>query len=173
MSLDLVRNQTFLLIQWSTPSKVLPLFDITCTKVFLFALCCRIKDPITIQLFFLLWRKSAWLRSGKNQYACAAYTTFLVGLSLLEGKVHIERLILYCDFWRYLPRGWSPKLTATGLNLIIGCSSKSIWVIKLSFCQNYALMGESFWQNISLVTHIMNYSVLSYLVQSQILVISL
>ena len=30
--------------------------------------------------------------------------------------------------------------------MIIGCSSKSIWVIKLSFCQNNSLLGESFWQ---------------------------
>jgi hypothetical protein len=28
-------------------------------------------------------------------------------------------------------------------------------VIKLSFCQNDPLMGESFWQNNSLVTHIL------------------
>ena len=47
-------------------------------------------------------------------------------------------------------RDWSPKF-ATGLNMIIDCISKSIWVIKLSFCQNYPLMGESY---ISLVTHI-------------------
>ena len=39
--------------------------------------------------------------------------------------------------------------------MIIGCSSKSISVIKLSFCQNDPLMGESFWQNNSLVTHIL------------------
>jgi hypothetical protein len=49
---------------------------------------------------------------------------------------------------------WSPKF-ATGLNMIIGCSSKIIWVIKLSFCQNDPLMGESFWRNNSLVTHIL------------------
>jgi hypothetical protein len=39
--------------------------------------------------------------------------------------------------------------------MIIGCSSKSISVIKLSFCQNDSLMGESFWQNNSLVTNIL------------------
>ena len=39
--------------------------------------------------------------------------------------------------------------------MIIGCSSKTISVIKLSFCQNDPLMGESFWQNNSLVTHIL------------------
>ena len=33
-------------------------------------------------------------------------------------------------------------------------SSKSIRVIKLSFCQNDPLMGESFWQNNSNVTHV-------------------
>ena len=52
------------------------------------------------------------------------------------------------------PRDWLPKF-ATGLNMKIGCSSKSIWVIKLSFSQNDPLMGESFWQNNSLVTHIL------------------
>ena len=34
-------------------------------------------------------------------------------------------------------------------------SSKSIWVMKLFFCQNGPLMGQSFWQNTSLVTHIL------------------
>ena len=54
----------------------------------------------------------------------------------------------------FLPRDWSPKFV-TGLNIIIGCSSNSIWVIKPSFCQNDPLMGESFWQNNSLVTCIL------------------
>ena len=53
-----------------------------------------------------------------------------------------------------ISRDWSPKF-ATWLNMIIGCSSKSIWVIKLSFCQNDSLLGESFLQNNSLVTHIL------------------
>ena len=51
-------------------------------------------------------------------------------------------------------RGWCTKF-ATGLNIIIGCSSKSMWVIKLFLCQNDPLMGESFWQNNSLITHIL------------------
>ena len=54
----------------------------------------------------------------------------------------------------FVRRGWCPKF-ATGLNIIIGCSSKSIWVIKLSLSQNNSLMAESFWQNNSLVTHIL------------------
>jgi len=58
------------------------------------------------------------------------------------------------DISSVISRDWSPKF-ATGLNMIIGCSSKRIWVIKLSFCQNDPLMGESFWQNNSLVTHIL------------------
>ena len=33
-------------------------------------------------------------------------------------------------------------------------SSKSIWVIKLSFCQNDFPIGQLFWQNNSLVTYI-------------------
>ena len=37
----------------------------------------------------------------------------------------------------------------------IGCSSKSVWVIKLSFCQNDPFMGKSFWQNNSLITHLL------------------
>ena len=51
-------------------------------------------------------------------------------------------------------RDWSPKF-ATELNMLTGCSSKSKWVIKLSFCQNDFLVEESFWQNNSLVTHIL------------------
>ena len=50
--------------------------------------------------------------------------------------------------------GWLPKF-ATGLHVIIGCSSKSIWEIKMSFCQNDPLMRESFWQNNSPVTYIL------------------
>ena len=34
-------------------------------------------------------------------------------------------------------------------------SSKSIWVIKLSFGQNDCPMGESFWPEDSLITHIL------------------
>ena len=33
-------------------------------------------------------------------------------------------------------------------------SSKSIWVMKLFFCQNSHLMGQSFWQKNSFITHI-------------------
>ena len=44
---------------------------------------------------------------------------------------------------------------ATGLNIIIRHNSKSIWVIKLSFCQNVSPMGGSFWQKDSLITHIL------------------
>ena len=71
-------------------------------------------------------------------------------------------------------KDWCPKF-ATGLNTIIGCISKSIWVTKWLFCQNYLLIGESFWQNNNLVTHIffLKYSLLWYLAQSQILGITL
>ena len=32
---------------------------------------------------------------------------------------------------------------------------QKVYEIKLSFCQNYPLIGESFWQNTSLVTHML------------------
>ena len=51
-----------------------------------------------------------------------------------------------------ISRDWFPKF-ATGLNTIISHSSKSIWLIKLSFCQNDPSMGQSFWQKDSLITH--------------------
>ena len=57
------------------------------------------------------------------------------------------------DFTKTL-EGWCPKF-ATGLNTIIGCTSKSIRVIKLCLCQNDPLKGESFWQKDSLITHIL------------------
>ena len=53
-----------------------------------------------------------------------------------------------------IPRDCCAKF-ATGLNNIISHSSKSIWVIKLSFCQNYSSTGETFWQKDSLITHIL------------------
>ena len=52
------------------------------------------------------------------------------------------------------PRGWCPKF-ATGLNIIIGCSSKSIWVTRLLFCQNDYPMRGSFWYKDSLITLIL------------------
>ena len=44
---------------------------------------------------------------------------------------------------------------ATGLKCSNRHRSKSIWVTSLLFCQNDALMGESFWQKNRLVTHIL------------------
>ena len=49
---------------------------------------------------------------------------------------------------------WLPKF-ATGLNMIKGCSSKSIWVTRLLFCQNDSPMRGSFWEKDSLITHIL------------------
>ena len=51
-------------------------------------------------------------------------------------------------------RDWSPKF-ATGLNMIIGCSSKSIWLTRLLFCQNDSSMKWLFWHKNSLITHIL------------------
>ena len=46
----------------------------------------------------------------------------------------------------HLYRGWCPKFVP-GLFIKIGiCSSKSIWVIILSFCQNDSPMRVFFWQ---------------------------
>ena len=69
--------------------------------------------------------------------------------------------------------GWVPKF-ATGLNIIIGCRSKSIWVTRLLFCQNDSPIWGSFWQKDSLITHILfELCLLWYLAQSQILGITL
>ena len=51
-------------------------------------------------------------------------------------------------------RDWLLKF-ATGLNMIIGCSSKSIWLTRLLFCQNGSPMRGSFWQKNSFITHIL------------------
>ena len=51
-------------------------------------------------------------------------------------------------------RDWFPKF-ANGLNIKIDVVHKvHIWVTKVSFCQNDPIIGESFWQKNSLVTHI-------------------
>ena len=60
----------------------------------------------------------------------------------------------FCYIVAYLPRDWLPKF-ATGLNMIIGCSSKSIWLTRLLFCQNGSPMRGSFWQKNSFITHIL------------------
>ena len=73
----------------------------------------------------------------------------------------------------YYCRGWCIKFVA-GLNSINRHISKSIQVIKLSFCQNDPLMGESFWQNNNLFTQVLfELCLLWYLAHSQILGISL
>ena len=53
-----------------------------------------------------------------------------------------------------LSRGWFPKF-ATGLNIIIGFRSKSIWVTRLLFCQNDSPKWGSFWQKDSLITYML------------------
>ena len=66
-------------------------------------------------------------------------------------------------WWGYIDLGhttfWRNKdccaEIATWLNIIISYSSKSIWVIKLSFCQNGPVLWEYFWQKDSLITHIL------------------
>ena len=66
--------------------------------------------------------------------------------------------LLICQSWNFgfwiLRRGWCPKF-ATGLNIIIRHSSKSIWVTNLLFCQNDSPIRKSFWQKDSLITHIL------------------
>ena len=47
------------------------------------------------------------------------------------------------------------KTTTTIHSSVISHSSKSIWVVKLSFCQNDSQMGGSFWLKDSLITHIL------------------
>ena len=54
----------------------------------------------------------------------------------------------------YIPRGWCPKF-ASGLNIMIRHSSKSIWLTNLLFSQNDSTIKRSFWQKDSLVTHIL------------------
>ena len=53
-----------------------------------------------------------------------------------------------------ITRGWFPKF-ATGLNIIIGCSPKSVEVIKLSFFKNDSSKRGSFWEKDSLITFIL------------------
>ena len=47
------------------------------------------------------------------------------------------------------------KKTVTIHSSVISHNSKSIWVIKLAYCQNGPPMGESFWKKDSLITHIL------------------
>ena len=72
------------------------------------------------------------------------------------------------DLRKIIARGWCIKFM-TGLNIINRHSSKSIIVIKLSFCQNDPLIGESFWQKDSLITCILfELCLFWYSAQSQI-----
>ena len=83
--------------------------------------------------------------------------TFVVHLlSFTFANSEKAHIILLKKFWAlfFHCRDCCAKF-ATGLNIIISHNSKSIWVIKLSFCQNDPLIGESFWENTSLVTLIL------------------
>ena len=46
-------------------------------------------------------------------------------------------------------------LNLTQIHYMDGLKSASMWVMKLYFSQCALLMGQSFWQNTSLVTHIL------------------
>ena len=59
-----------------------------------------------------------------------------------------------CYTYMYITRDWLPKF-ATGLNIIIGCSSKNIWLTRLLFCQNGSPTRGSFWQKNSFITQIL------------------
>ena len=75
----------------------------------------------------------------------------------------------FCSF--LLVRGWCIKF-ATGLNIRIAHSSKSIWVIQLSYCQNDPLMGESLNhfgnRTAGSLIYFLNYGIFWYLAQLQI-----
>ena len=84
------------------------------------------------------------------------------------------KLIFYCKF-----RFYTSKLNEICLHchwlyfssIIISFGQGGIWVINLSFCQNDPLMGASFWQKDSLISHILfNYRLLWFLALYQILV---
>ena len=78
--------------------------------------------------------------------------TFFMDSPLCNGKRPIWTPLLK---WKHTAnRGWVPKF-ATGLIHQIRHSSKIMKVIKLSFGQNDPPMRELFWQNNSLVTHIL------------------
>ena len=101
------------------------------------------------------------------------------GLSLKKGNRYIKSVS--CLTSQHISgleaiissRGWSPKF-ANGLNMIIGCSSKIIWVIRLLFAKMILLWGDHFGKRtVWSLIYFLNYSLISYLAQSQILVISL
>ena len=101
----------------------------------------------------IIWLVSQDCHEFASRYPWVNVMTF--SLKNIEKNVGNNAITFSGKVLSTLHRDWSPKF-ATGLNMIIGCSSKSIWVIKLSFCQNDPLMVESFWQNNSLVTHILS-----------------
>ena len=95
------------------------------------------------------WRFKAGGRVHEKIYGFIFSYFFIILLCLCILMFYIFQFFLW-----HQCIDWLPKF-ATGLNMIIGCSSKSMWVMKLFFCQNDPLMGEPFWQNNSLVSHIL------------------
>ena len=47
-------------------------------------------------------------------------------------------------------------------------NSKNVWVIKLSYCQNDSLIGGSFRQKNSLITHILTYWIMPIMIFSRV-----
>ena len=100
------------------------------------------------------------------------YFTFLIWLFLWELKGQ-RQISFFQSLVSSTNRDCCAKF-ATGLNIIASHSSESIWVMKLSFCQNNSPMGETFWQKDSLITQILfELCLFWYLATGQILGITL
>ena len=86
--------------------------------------------------------------------------------NLIRGKLHTINIAAKFFVCKYASSKWGKCLYWFALlkcvpkkkdwaNMLNWHSSKSIWMIKLPFCQNEPPMGESFWQKDSLMTHIL------------------
>ena len=87
------------------------------------------------------------------RYYETKFLNYFLQFQIIQGQFVFG--IIYCFLYIFIiPRDCWPKF-ATGLNMIIGCSSKSIWLTRLLFCQNGSPMRRSFWQKNSFITHIL------------------
>ena len=97
------------------------------------------------KIFFLILGKKI-----SNLNWIYLHKIFITMYSIPYTRVHINikyNLLISNNVW--------VKKTETIHSIVISHSSKSIWVIELSFCQNDSPTGGSFWQKDSLITHIL------------------
>ena len=126
--------------------------NIQARNLLLFFLGSKLLRPFWCNMYLSRW--------GGNHYMFFFTLPLFICIDLcylnlfLIFRIEVASTLVLMDVSLRCNRDWLPKF-ATRLNMIIGCSSKSIWLTTLLFCQNGSPMRRSFWQKNSFITHIL------------------